>query len=388
MTKLAERMKDVEFSATLKSKETINRLKQEGFEVLAFTLGEPDFDTPANIIEAAVNALNDGFTHYTSALGIPELRAAVADKSRVENKIPCTPENVIILPTKFGIYSSIQAIINPGDEVIIPDPGWVSYVPMIQLAQGKPVPVRTYDNDEFRMLPENVQEVITNKTKMIILNTPSNPTGSVATKEDIKVLADLANDHDLIVLTDEVYEKLIYEGQHYSIAAEDGMFERTVTVSGFSKAYAMTGWRLGWAVAPKPIFDEVAKIQQHSITCCTSFAQKGGVTALAGNGSSDNIAKMVEEFKARRDLVIKSLNEIEGISCFTPKGAFYAFFSFDFNMTSEEFTNYLIENGRIVMTPGSAFGSGGEGYVRMSYAASRDKLEKGLKILAEATNTL
>jgi aspartate/methionine/tyrosine aminotransferase len=259
---------------------------------------------------------------------------------------------------------------------------------MIQLAQGKAVPVRTYDKDEFRMLPDNVREIITDKTRMIILNTPSNPTGSVAIKEDIKGLADLANDHDLIVLTDEVYEKLIYEGQHYSIAAEDGMFERTVTVSGFSKAYAMTGWRLGWAVAPKPIFDEVAKIQQHSITCCTSFAQKGGVTALAGSGSSDNIAKMVDEFKARRNLVIKSLNEIDGISCFTPKGAFYAFFSYDFDMTSEEFTNYLIENSRIVMTPGSAFGTGGEGYVRMSYAASRDKLKKGLEILAEVTNKL
>ena len=386
MSITAERLKEVQFSATLKSKEIINRLKQAGEEVLAFTLGEPDFDTPANIVDAAVLALHDGFTHYTSSLGIPELREAVAKKSLAENQIPCNTENVIILPTKFGLFTTIQATINPGDEVILPDPGWVSYIPMIQIAQGRPVPVRTYNEDEFRIKPDKVMEAVTDKTKMIILNSPSNPTGSLSTKEDIKGLADIAKDHDLIVLSDEIYEKIIYEGRHYSIAAEDGMFERTVTLTGFSKAYAMTGWRLGWAVAPEAILDNLAKIQQHSITSCTSFAQKGGVAALTAGDNS--IVNLVSEFKARRDLVIKRLNEIEGLSCFLPKGAFYAFFGFDFDMTSEEFTNQILEKGRVALTPGSAFGLGGEGFVRMSYAASQDMLNKGLDVMAEVVKTI
>lgn len=386
MLHLAERLKDVEFSATLKSKEIINKLKKEGKEVFEFTVGEPDFDTPKHISEEAKKALDNGFTHYTSSLGIPELRDAVAEKSKSENNIPCGPENVIILPTKFGIFAAILATINTGDEVIIPDPGWVSYAPMVNMAKGKPVLVGTYDKDEFRMLPENVMEKITNKTKLIITNSPSNPTGGVATKDDLQGVADIAKDHDLIILTDEIYEKIIYEGKHYSIAAEDGMFERTITINGFSKAYAMTGWRLGWAVVPKHFLDGISKIQQHSISCCTSFAQKGGVVAL--NGPTTCIDEMVNEFKARRDLVIDRLNAIEGISCFKPKGAFYAFFSFDFNMSSEQFTNHLLEKGYLVMTPGSAFGPGGEGFVRFSYAASQEKLKKGLEILGELVSNL
>ena len=257
---------------------------------------------------------------------------------------------------------------------------------MINMAQGKPVNVRTYNDDEFRILPENIEKEITDKTKMIILNSPSNPTGSVSTHEDIKGIAKLAIDHDLFVLTDEIYEKIIYEGKHYSIAAEDGMFERTVTVNGFSKAYAMTGWRIGWAIAPKPILDEMSKIQQHSISHCTSFVQKAAVAAL--NEKSESIQNMVSEFKARRDLVIKGLNEIKGISCFLPKGAFYAFFKFDFEMTSQKFTDILLEKGGLSMTPGSAFGPGGEGFVRMSYAASRENLKSGLEILNEVVKTL
>jgi aspartate aminotransferase len=382
----AERMKNVEFSATLKTKEVINRLKKEGKRILGFNLGEPDFDTPEHITTAAISALNSGFTHYTSSLGIPELREAVANKSKQENQIPCGSENVIILPCKFGLYIAIQALIDPGDEVILPDPGWVSYIPMINIAQGKPVNVRTYNEDEFRILPENIEKAITDKTKMIILNSPSNPTGSVSTHEDIEGIAKLAIEHDLVVLTDEIYEKIIYEGKHYSIAAEDGMFERTVTVNGFSKAYAMTGWRIGWAIAPKPILDEMSKIQQHSISHCTSFVQKAAVTAM--NEKSESIQNMLSEFKARRDLVIKGLNDIEGISCFLPKGAFYAFFKFDYSMTSQDFTDKLLEQGGLAMTPGSAFGPGGDGFVRMSYAASRENLKLGLEILNDVVKTL
>ncbi len=375
----AGRLKDVEFSATLKSKDIINKLKKEGKEVFEFTVGEPDFDTPEHIRVAAKNALDSGFTHYTSSLGIPELREAVAEKSLKENKIPCSAENVIVTPTKFGIYSVIQATINPGDEVIIPDPGWLSYIPMVQLAGGKPVLVKTYNDDEFRLLPDNVSEAVTTNTRMIITNSPSNPTGAVATRGDVQGMTDIAKDHDLIVLSDEIYEKIIYEGEHYSIAAEDGMFERSIVINGFSKAYAMTGWRLGWVVAPGHILDGISKIQQHSISCCTSFAQKGGVAAL--KGPKESIDAMVNEFKVRRKIVIDGLNRIEGLSCFKPKGAFYAFFKFDFDLTSEEFVNYLLEKGGLVLTSGSAFGPAGEGFVRLSYAASQEKLRKGLEVL-------
>jgi aspartate aminotransferase len=386
MVSLAERLEEVEFSATLKSKEIINRLKAEGKKVLSFTVGEPDFDTPEYIVAAAKKALDEGFTHYTSSLGIPELREAVAEKSKNENNIPCGSENVLITPTKFGLYAAVLATINTGDEVIIPDPGWVSYLPMVQMASGKTVHVRTYNDDEFRMLPNNVMEAVTDKTKMIILNSPSNPTGGVATIEDIKGIADIARDHDILILTDEIYEKIIYEGRHYSIGAEDGLFERTITINGFSKAYAMTGWRLGWVVAPKTLLDGLAKIQQHSISHCTSFAQKGGVAALTQTG--DSIAQMLNEFKARRELVVKGLNEIDGISCFKPKGAFYAFLGFDFDMTSEEFTSYLLKEGGLALTPGSAFGPGGEGFARFSYAAAQDKLKEGLKLLGELVGKL
>jgi aspartate aminotransferase len=375
----AERLKEVEFSATLKSKEIINKLKKEGKEVYAFTMGEPDFDTPEHIRAAAKTALDSGFTHYTSSLGIPELREAVAEKSIKENNIPCGAENVIITPTKFGLYSAILATINPGDEVIIPDPGWLSYIPMIQLAGGKPVLVKTFNEDEFRLIPENISEAVTHDTKMIIINSPSNPTGAVATKEDIHGIADIAKDNDLIVLADEIYEKIIYEGEHHSIAAENGMFERSIIVNGFSKAYAMTGWRLGWVVAPEHFLNGISKIQQHSISCCTSFAQKGGVAALTG--PTESIKAMVNEFKARREIVIEGLNKIDNISCFKPKGAFYAFLKFEFNITSDEFINYILEKGGLALTSGSAFGPGGEGFVRLSYAASQEKLKKGLEIL-------
>jgi aspartate aminotransferase len=386
MVETAKYLDKVGFSATLKSKELINRMKAEGREVLAFTVGEPDFNTPQFISDAAIKALNEGFTHYTASPGIPELRSAVAEKSKNENNIPCGPENVMITPTKFGIYTAILAAVNQGDEVIISDPAWVSYEPMVQMAQGKPVFVKTYNEDEFRMIPENVMEAVTDKSKMIILNSPSNPTGGVATRGDIKGIADIARDHDLIVLSDEIYEKIIYEGEHYSIAAEEGMAHRTFTVNGFSKAYAMTGWRLGWVIAPKILFNGISKIQQHSISCCTSFAQKGGVAAL--NGPVEIITEMVNEFKARRELVINRINEIPGLSCFMPKGAFYAFFGFDYNLTSEEFCTQLIEKAGVVLTPGSAFGPGGEGFVRLSYAASQEMLNRGLDKIAGFVKTL
>ncbi|MEE9152113.1 MAG: pyridoxal phosphate-dependent aminotransferase [Thermoplasmata archaeon] len=381
----AERMRRIGPSGTVATADLADKLKREGMDVLSFAIGEPDFDTPSHIVDAATEALNQGFTHYTPALGIPELREAIAEKSRKENKIPCDAKNVMVTPTKFGIFASLLALAGPDDEVVLPDPGFVSYFQVINFAGAKAVGVGVSHEDDFRLLPEDVAEAITPKTKVIILNSPSNPTGSVATKDDLKGIADLVVDHDLNIITDEIYEKIIYEGEHFSIASLDDMFERTLTINGFSKSYAMTGWRLGWVLACEKVVKEIQKIQQHSITCAVSFAQKGGVAAL--RGTQEPIKKMVSEFKTRMDLMVEGINSIPGLSCQKPKGAFYAFTKFDYDMSSIEFAKLLIERAHVAVTPGSAFGRRGEDYIRFSYATSRENITEGLKriekVLAE-----
>lgn len=389
---VAARMTDVQFSGTIKYSEKVRKLRArllaegKSDDIISLTLGEPDFATPQHIIDAAAQALDDKYTHYTSPYGIPELRDAIADKSQDENKIPCERKNVIVTPAKHAIFSTIMSLVDEGDEVMLPDPCWVSYVPCINLVGAKPVFIKTEEADRFAVTPEKVSEAITPHTKMIILNSPSNPTGNVAKLDELKGIADLAIDHDMLVLSDEIYEKVIFEGEHHSIAALPNMFERTITVNGFSKSYAMTGWRLGWAVAPRPLLNELAKIQQHSITCCTSFAQYGGVAALKGDQQC--ILEMVEQFKARRDLAVEGLNKIEGIHCTSAPGAFYVFFGLDFNISSQEFVEELIEHAHLALTPGSVFGPSGEGYVRMSCAASQDTLGRGIERIEDVVAKL
>lgn len=385
-------MANVERSGTIKYSEKVKQLRaklqSEGKpdDIISLTLGEPDFATPQHIIDGAIQALNNKFTHYTSPFGIPELREAIAAKSQTENKIACELENVMVTPTKHAIFSAIMSLVDEGDEVLIPDPCWVSYVPVIKLVGAKPVFVRTVESDRFSVLPDKVRDVITPNSKMIILNSPSNPTGNVAKHDELKGIADIAIDHNLLVLSDEIYENIIFEGAHHSIGSFPDMFERTITVNGFSKSYAMTGWRLGWVVAPLPLLNELAKIQQHSITCCTSFAQYGGVTALKGDQQC--IHNMVEELKARRDLAVEELTKIDGIHCTAPHGAFYVFFRLELDKTSEEFVEFLIEHEHLALTPGSVFGPSGEGYVRMSCAASQDTIREGIERIEAAVDKL
>jgi len=382
----ADRMKRIAPSGTTATGDLVSKLRSEGIDIISFALGEPDFDTPKHIIEAAYMALNAGYTHYTPTDGLPELREAIAAKSNRENNIPCHTENVMVTPTKFGLFTSIVALVNHGDEVILSDPAFVSYFQVIDFVDGRLVPVKTSQENDFRLLPENVAEAITPKTKAILLNTPCNPTGAVATKEDLKGIADLACDHDLLVLSDEIYEKIIYDGEHHSIASFDNMFDRTITVNGFSKAYAMTGWRLGWMVAQENILREVRKIQQHSITCAVSFGQKAAVEALTG--TQKPVEKMVAEFKSRRDLIVHKINTIPGLSCNMPQGAFYAFAKFEYDMSSIDFAKYLLEEAHVAVTPGASFGSCGEGHVRFSYATSRQNIIDGLDKVKEAVEKL
>ncbi|MEM4262519.1 MAG: pyridoxal phosphate-dependent aminotransferase [Thermoplasmata archaeon] len=384
---LAERIERIQESGTMKMKALASQLKKEGKKVISFTVGEPDFETPRHIVDACIEALNAGMTKYIDAPGLPELREAIAEKTKAENNIPCAAEHVFVTPTKHALFEAVFATVNPGDEVLVPDPAWVSYVPFIAMADGKAVPVPLREDHDFRMIPEEVAKRITPKTKVIMLNSPSNPCGSVNTEEDIRGIADLAIDHNLIVITDEVYEKIVFDGvKHFSIASLPGMFERTITINGFSKTYSMTGWRLGWLVADKPFLKGISKIQQHTITHAPTFIQKAGVAAI--KGPKEPIDKMVQEFQKRRDIVTKYISETPGASAPKPKGAFYAFMKFDADMTDEEFAMYLMKEAGVVVTPGDSFGAAGRGHVRISFATSTQDVEKGMAGIKAAMEKL
>jgi len=380
---ISERVKNVKESGTMKMKELAGQKKKEGKKIISFTVGEPDFDTPKHIVEAAKKALDEGKTRYLDAPGLPDLREAIAKQAKEYNGIPCESSNVLITPTKQAIFETIMATVNPGEEVIMPDPSWVTYEPCVVLAGGKAVPCVTKEENQWRVTPDAVNALITPKTKMILLNSPSNPCGAVETHADIKGIADLAKDHNLVVLSDEVYEKIIFDGlKHYSIAAEPGMLDRTITISGFSKTFAMTGWRLGWLIAPKPIFKGINKVQQHSITHATSFAQYGALAAMTG--PQEPVKAMVKEFQERRDLIMKLMKDIPAFSCDTPKGAFYVFPRYEGKMLSEEFALYLMDKAEVAVTGGASFGQSGEQHLRISYATNKKNIQEGMERLKKA----
>ena len=382
----ARRLSRVPESGTVKIANAVSKLKSEGVDIISFSTGEPDFSTPDNITKACVDSLNKHFTHYTPSVGIPELRKAVAEKSRNENNIPCEASNVLITPAKQAIFMTALSLIDEGDEVILPDPSWVTYDACIRLAGGIPKYVKVKPENEYRITPEEVAELVSPATKMIFLNTPANPTGAVATEEDLKGIADIAIDHDPYVMSDEVYEKILFEGKHVSIASLPGMFERTITINGMSKVYAMTGWRIGWAVAPPDIFKILNILQTHSVTCCTSFAQQAGVEALSG--PQDSVKNMVDEFRVRREIVMEELAKIPTLHTPKPKGAFYVFPEYDHKMNSVDLTEYLLTTAHVAVTPGSAFGPGSDGHIRISYACSRDDIREGLRRIGEALSKL
>ena len=373
---VSKRLKDVPESGTVAIANIVSQLKHDGIEIISFSMGEPDFDTPVNIKEACIKSLNNGFTHYTPSTGIPELRKAIAEKTVRDNKIKCTAKNVLVTPTKHALFMIALAYLDPGDEVILPDPAWVSYEAVIRLAGAKPVYVPTKFEDNFCMTADMMASAITKDTKMLILNSPSNPTGSVMHRDTLKGIADLCIEKNITVMSDEIYEHIIYEGEHVSIASFEGMFDRTLTLSGLSKTYAMTGWRLGWLVAPEKDITAVNKLQTHSVTCCTSFTQPAAVEAL--KGPQESRIKMVAEFRKRRDLALDLLRDIKGVECNRPEGAFYLFPRFSHKMTSDEMAMYLMKDAHVAITPGRSFGPSGEGCFRLSYAASEEDIIKGI----------
>jgi aspartate aminotransferase len=364
-------------SATIQISDLAAQLRREGKDVISFSLGEPDFNTPERIIEAAKLSLNRGETHYTQSKGVPELREAIAEKFKVDNKLDASSDDIIVTPgAKQAVFESICTLVNEGDECILFDPAWVSYEAIVMFAGGKVVMVPVYEHDDYQ--PLDFQDFVNHKTKLIILNSPCNPTGAVYDERTLTAIAEIAEDYGIYVISDEVYEKIIYDKEHLSIGVL--IPDLTVTVNGFSKAYAMTGWRLGYAAAPKAILEGMLKIQQHSVSHPTSFVQYAGVEALTGDQKP--VYDMTAEFRVRRDLVVDELSKI-GIKCRKPNGAFYAFVNISKFGTSTEVTERLLRNVSVAVSPGLAFGPSGEGYLRLSYATSREHIIEGIKRMGE-----
>ncbi|MEB3355400.1 MAG: pyridoxal phosphate-dependent aminotransferase [Synechococcales bacterium] len=379
---LAARIEHVQPSLTLAITAKANAMRAEGLDVCSFSAGEPDFDTPVHIREAAKAALDAGKTRYGPAAGEMGLREAIARKLQRDNGLTYAPENIAVTNGgKQSLFNLILALIQPGDEVIIPAPYWVSYPEMTKLAEGTPVIVETSAENGFRVTPDQLRQAITPKTKLFVLNSPSNPTGMVYSPDEIRALADVVVEHDLWVVSDEIYEKILYDGaEHLSIAAvSPQVFERTITSNGFAKAYAMTGWRVGYLAAPTPIIKATVSIQGHSTSNVCTFAQYGAIAAL--EESQDCVQEMLAAFTKRRQVMLDGLNAIPGIACPKPDGAFYMFADISkTGLTSLEFCKALLETHQVATIPGIAFGA--DNYIRLSYATDLATIQKGLERLA------
>ena len=364
-------------------------LEAEGRDIIHLEIGEPDFDTPANIREAAKRALDNGWTHYGPYFGLPALREAIAADASRRKGFDASADRVVVTPgAKPIMYYAMLALVEPGDEVIVPDPGYPIYESMARWAGGTPVSLPIRQEHEFRADLDELATLISPRTRLIVINSPANPTGGVFTRDDIERIAELAVRHDLVVLADEIYGRILYDGtEHVSIASLPGLAERTILLDGFSKTYAMTGWRLGYAILPEPLLFPFSRLIINSVSCVSSFSQVAAVEALAGpQGAVDD---MVAEFRARRDLVVDGLNAIPGIRCLMPEGAFYVFPNVSgTGLTGAELADRLLHEAGVCVLAGTAFGREGRDHIRISYANSRDNLRQALARIADVVAPL
>jgi aspartate aminotransferase len=386
MNMISEKAKKISPSATLAIDAKFKAMKAEGQDVVGFGAGEPDFDTPQHIKDAAIEAIKQGKTKYTPAAGTIALREAVAKKFKRDNNLDYTAKNIVISNgAKHSLVNTLMAICNPGDEVIIPIPYWVSYPEMVKLADGVPVFLETKEEDDFKATAEEFREKITDKTRAIILNSPSNPTGMVYTSEELEAIAELAVEKNIYVISDEIYEHLIYEGKHVSIASfNEKIKDLTIVVNGVSKTYAMTGWRIGYTACNEKIAKVMGNIQSHATSNPNSIAQEAALAALTGG--MECVTAMKREFVKRRDYMVQRIGEIEGVSCKKPHGAFYIMMNISqikgktfygkTITTSDEFAELFLEKARVAVVPGSGFGA--DDYVRWSYATSMENIQSGL----------
>jgi aspartate/methionine/tyrosine aminotransferase len=380
---LAKRMVGIGTETAFEAAGRARAWEAQGHDVVHLEVGEPDFDTPVNIRDAAKKALDDGFTHYPPPLGLPVLREAIARDSTMRRGFPVDPANVVVTPgAKPIMFYALLALIDEGDEVIYPDPGFPIYESMTRYAGGTPVALPLREENDFRFDPNELRGRITSRTRLIIFNSPHNPTGGVLTREDLEAIADVARENDIMVLADEIYGRLVYEGEQVSIASLPGMAERTIVLDGFSKAYAMTGWRMGYAVVPPSLVDAYSKLIINSVSGTSAFQQVAAAEAL--NGPQDSVDAMAAEFRARRDLVVAGLNRIPGVRCRMPSGAFYAFPNIGgTGMTGAELANKLLYEANVCVLGGAAFGKVCPDHIRISYANSQANLRKALERIEE-----
>lgn len=381
----AERMKSLGTETAFEVLAKARALEKQGKDIVHLEIGEPDFDTPRNIKDAAIKALNEGYTHYVPSAGISELRQAIADYISRTRNLKVAPEEVVVTPGgKPIMFYTILALVNPGDEVLYPNPGFPIYESLINFVGAKPVPIPLEEKNDFSLDREYVKKMITKKTKLIILNSPENPTGGVLSREDLKVVADsISGRNDAFVLSDEIYSRIIYEGKHESITAFPGMKDKTILLDGFSKTYAMTGWRLGYGVMHKDLALKVAQLMTNSNSCTSAFTQMAGVEALTG--PQNEAERMVSEFKKRREVIVDGLNKIKGITCKKPRGAFYVFPNIEgTGMDCRKLGEHLLNNAGVAVLPGTSFGKYGEGHLRLSFANSVENIKKALERIARA----
>ncbi len=389
---LSKKAGNISPSITLAITAKANELKAQGVDVVSFGAGEPDFNTPENIMNEAIKAMKDGKTKYTPAGGILDLKKTICNKFKNDNDLDYVPEQIIISTgAKQCLANTFMAVLNPGDEVLIPVPYWVSYPELVKLADGVPVFVETSKENNYKYTVEDLEKAVSNKTKAVLLNSPNNPTGTIYHKDELVKIAEFAKKHDLLIISDEIYEKLIYDGEkHISIASlSKDAYERTIVINGVSKTYAMTGWRLGYAAASKEIIKLMTSLQSHMTSNTNTITQYAAIEAL--NGPVEELNKMVKEFEKRRNFMIDRLNEIEGVSIIRPSGAFYimvnveSYFNTSFKgekiENSLDFAKVLLDEEKVAVIPGAGFGL--DQYIRLSYATSMDVIEKGIDRIAE-----
>jgi aspartate aminotransferase len=384
--RLARRMSRLGTETAFEVLNKARALERQGRDIVHLEIGEPDFDTPPNIIEAAVQALHKGWTHYGPSAGLPDLRQTIAEEITRTRGIGCKAEEVVVVPGgKPIIFFTILSLVDEGDEVIYPNPGFPIYESMIQYIGGRAVPIKLREERDFRLDVDELASLITDRTRLIIINSPHNPTGGVLDRRDIHDIAEVIGDRNIMVLSDEIYSRLIFEGQHYSLMAVPGFKDRTILLDGFSKTYAMTGWRMGYGVMRADLAAQVTRLMTNSNSCTASFTQVAGIEALRGDQAS--VEHMRSEFQRRRDVFVAGLNGIKGFSCRMPKGAFYVFPNVQkTGWKSKKLADTLLEEAGVACLSGTAFGEHGEGYLRFSVANSLENLNKALERLQQWTN--
>jgi aspartate/methionine/tyrosine aminotransferase len=363
-------------------------LEATGKPIIHLEIGEPDFDTPAHVRQEAARALDEGYTHYSNSTGIIELREAIAEYAGRNRGLKFDAANVVVTPgAKPIMFYAIMALVEEGEEVIYPNPGFPIYESMINFLGGTAVPLQLSERNDFRIDLEELESKVSDKTRLIIFNSPHNPTGGVLTRDDLKAIADLAVRHDIMVLADEIYSEIVYEGEHHTILSFPGMAERTILLDGFSKTFAMTGWRLGYGIFPPEMIPHISRLIINSVSCTSTFSQRAAIAALTG--PRDEVDNMLKAFTERRELVYEGLNKIPGLRCNHPAGAFYAFPNItDTGMDSRAYADYLLNEADVAVLPGTSFGAFGEGYIRISFANSAENLREAMRRIDQANRRL